>query len=146
MRLEVSDIKESKIFQNYRLIRKWAVVNNNLTDGELEMLIHFDCLEFFTLKDFKEGAYLLTWDSDRWKKFIREDWVICWRQRNRTTQKYNIYKLSFKAQSLISRMYRMVLGKEDIPTSHRNKSYRGKTYIDRQIMKSIKIANNNRTN
>ncbi len=44
---------------------------------------------------------------------------MVWRARNRTTQKYHIYKVSFKCKQLISRMYRVMLGEEDIPESIR---------------------------
>jgi hypothetical protein len=64
------------------------------------------------------------------------------RERNRTTQKYNIYKVSFKAKQLIKRMYRIMLGEEDIPISERrNKIMKGKTYIDKVLQTSIMNVN-----
>jgi hypothetical protein len=39
-------------------------------------------------------------------------------------------------------MYRIMLGKEDIPTSlHRNKIMRGKTYMDKVMITSIDNVN-----
>ncbi|MGK3947141.1 hypothetical protein ABK046_53315, partial [Streptomyces caeruleatus] len=65
--------------------------------------------------------------------------------RNHTTQKYNIYKVSFKCKQLISRMYRIMLGKEDIPTSSRNTIMSGKTYTDTVLITAIENTNKDKT-
>ena len=50
--------------------------------------------------------------------------------------------VSFKCKQLISRMYRIMLGEEDIPTSlHRNKIMKGKTYMDKVMITSIDNVN-----
>ena len=142
MRLEASDIKNLNLLKHYRIIRKWACKNNGLNDADLELLIYFDCMDFFTREDFKIGTYSYSWDNRRWNRLLKEGWIIVWRQHNRTTQKYNIYKVSFKCKQLISRMYRIMLGKEDIPTSlHRNKIMKGKTYMDKVMITSINNVN-----
>jgi len=56
-------------------------------------------------------------------------------------RKYHIYKVSFKCKQLISRMYRMMLGEEDIPTSRRNRIMKGATYTDKVLKKAIEIVN-----
>jgi len=142
MRLEASDIKSLNLLKHYRIIRKWACKNNDLNDADLELLIYLDCIDLFTKHDFKIGTYAYSWDNRRWNRLLKEGWITVWRKRNHTTQKYNIYKVSFKCKQLISRMYRIMLGKEDIPTSlYRNKIMKGKTYMDRVLQTSIKHAN-----
>ena len=37
-KLEASDIKDLKLLQHYRIIRKWACKNNGLNDADLELL------------------------------------------------------------------------------------------------------------
>jgi len=65
-----------------------------------------------------------------------------WRNRNRTTQKYNIYTLSFKGKQLINRMYRIMLGHDDIPTSERrNKLIAGNSYTDKVMTTAIYNVN-----
>ena len=142
MRLEASDIKDLNLLKHYRIIRKWACKNNGLNDADLELLIYFDCMDLFTREDFKIGTYSYSWDNRRWNRLLKEGWIIVWRVHNRTTQKYNIYKISFKCKQLISRMYSIMLGKEDIPTSLlRNKIMRGKTYMDKVMITSINNVN-----
>ena len=99
----------------------------------------------FSKKDFELGSYSYSWDNRRWNKLIQNDWVVVWRYRNRTTQKFNIYKVSFKGKQLIQRIYRIMLNEEDIPTSaRRNKIMKGETYIDKVLQTSIKNVNKNR--
>jgi len=145
-RLTASDIKNINLLKHYRIIRKWASKNNGLNDADLELLIYLDCVDLFTIKDFKMGSYSYSWDNRRWNKLIQNGWIVVWRHRNRTTQKYNIYKVSFKGKTLIQRIYRMLLGEEDIPTStRRNKIMKGKTYTDIVLQTSIKNVNKDKS-
>ena len=95
------DLKELNLLKHYRIIRKWACKANGLNDADLELLIYLDSLEHFTKQDFKTGQYSFSWDNRRWNKLIKKDWIVVWRRRNRTTQKYNIYKTSFKFKHVL---------------------------------------------
>jgi hypothetical protein len=140
--LEARDIKELNLLKHYRVIRKWAARNNQLTDADLELLIYLDCIDLFTKIDFKMGAYSYSWDNRRWNKLLKLNWITVWRKRNHTTQKYNLYKVSFKGKHLINRMYKIMLGEEDIPLSEkRNKIMKGETYTDKVLKVSIKNIN-----
>ena len=142
MRIEASDIKRLNILKHYRIIRKWACRSNDLNDADLELLIYLDCIDLFTKKDFEDGSYSYSWDNRRWNRLLKEGWIVVWRERNRTTQKYNIYKVSFKCKQLIQRVYRIMLGEEDIPTSERrNNIMKGKTYMDKVLITSINNVN-----
>jgi len=142
MKIEASDIKELNLLKHYRIIRKWACRNNDLTDAEIELLIYLDCKDMFTKHDFEIGTYSYSWNNRRWNKLLQKGWITVWRYNNRTTQKYNIYKVSFKCKQLINRMYRIMLGLEDIPLSERRNSImKGKTYMDKVLIKSIENVN-----
>lgn len=127
--------------KHYRIIRKWACRNNDLNDADLELLIYLDCIDMFRKKDFEDGAYSYSWDNRRWNRLLKQGWIVVWRHRNRTTQKYHIYKTSIKCKHLIKRIYRMMLGKEDIPTSESNSIIRGNTYTDKVLTKAIYNVN-----
>jgi len=142
MKITASDIKELNVLKHYRIIRKWACKNNNLTDADLEVLIYLDCMDLFSKYDFEQGVYSYSWDNRRWSRLLKDGWIVVWRHRNRTTQKYNIYKVSFKCKQLILRMYRIMLGEDDIPTSaRRNKLIAGDTYTDKVMTKAIYNVN-----
>ena len=141
-KLDARDLKGLNLLKHYRIIRKWACKNNDLNDADLELLIYFDCMDLFTKHDFQIGTYSYSWDNRRWNRLLKNDWIVVWRKRNRTTQKYNIYKVSFKCKQLISRMYRIMLGEEDIPFSERrNKIINGNSYTDKVLTQAIYNVN-----
>ena len=141
-KLDARDLKYINLLKHYRIIRKWACKNNDLNDADLELLIYFDCMDLFTKHDFQIGTYSYSWDNRRWNRLLKNDWIVVWRNRNRTTQKYNIYKVSFKCKQLISRMYRIMLGEEDIPASERrNKLIKGNSYTDKVLTQAIYNVN-----
>jgi len=141
-KLEAIELKNLNVLKHYRIIRKWASKNNDLREADLELLIYLDCIDLFTKKDFELGVYSYSWDNRRWSRLIKGDWIKVWRTRNRTTQKYNIYKVSFKGKQLINRIYKIMLGEEDLPTSaRRNSIIKRKTYMDKVLTKAIYEVN-----
>ena len=50
-KLTARDVKDLNLLKHYRIIRKWACKNNDLNDADLELLIYFDCMDFFTKHD-----------------------------------------------------------------------------------------------
>jgi len=137
MRLSASDLRDIQLFKYYRLVRKWACKTYELTDADLELLISLDCIGRFTRKEFQDGEYIMSWDKARWDRLRQKGWIEPWRHRNRTTIKYTVYKTSFKCSQLISRIYRILLGEEDIPTGERNVFYKNKTYTDKVFNKAV---------
>ncbi len=138
MRLVAQDLKDIGLLKHWRTVRLALVKQNNLTSSsDLELLIYLESLKRFTIKDFKAGTYTYNWDKSRWNRLLKQGWISVWRERNRTTQKYNIYKVSFKASQMISRMYRLLLGEEDLPTSDKSKYYKNKRYSSKVMNKAI---------
>ncbi len=131
------DLKKIGFLKYYRLTRKWACKTYNLKDADLELLIYLESMKRFTRNDFINGAYAYSWDKHRWERLKRDGWIETWRHRNRTTIKYSVFKVSFKCTHLISRIYRILMGEEDIPTYDRNVYYGNKTYTDKVMNKSI---------
>jgi len=137
VRISSSDLKELNLLKHYRIIRKWACKSYNLNDADLELLIYLDAIDLFTKNDFKNGTYSYSWDNRRWNRLLKEGWIVVWRKRNRTTQKYNIYKVSYKCKQLISRMYRIMLGEEEMVTNKINEN----TYSHKVTRVAINLAN-----
>jgi ADP-heptose:LPS heptosyltransferase len=137
MKLDSSNLREMNLLKYYRLVRKWACKTYDLKDADIELLIYLDCKKQFTRNDFIDGVYTYSWDKARWERLRREGWIDVWRKRNRTTMKTNIYSTSYKCKSLINRIYRILLGEEDLPTSARSTFYKNKTYTDKVYNKAI---------
>lgn len=137
MRLSGQDLQDMNLLKYYRLIRRWACKTYNLKDADLELLIYLDCKKLFTRNDFINGVYTYSWDKNRWERLRREGWIDVFKERNRTTSKYAVYKTSSKCKLLIKRIYRIMLAEEDLPTSERSKFYKNKTYTDKVFNKAI---------
>jgi hypothetical protein len=137
-KISVEDLKNINLFKHYRIIRKWASKTCNIKEADLELLMYLDGIGMFKKQDFKEGVYSYSWDNRRWNRLLKEGWIVVWRERNRTTQKYHIYKTSYKFKHLQNRIYRIILGEEDIPTTTRsNKIMKKQSYMDKVLSKSI---------
>ena len=146
MRLTSHDLRELQILKYYRLVRKWACKTYGLKDADLELLIYLDCKNRFTRQEFIDGTYTYSWDKERWERLRKEGWIEVWRHRNRTTIKYSVYKTSVKCKLLINKIYRILLGQEDLPTSkQRNVIMQGKTYTDKVMKKAIELINKDKT-
>jgi len=142
-KLTSSDLKDLSLFKHYRIIRKWACKTCDIKEADLELLMYLDSLDLFTKQDFKQGVYSFSWDNRRWNRLLKQDWIVVWRKRNRTTQKYHIYKTSTKFKHLLSRIYRIILGDEDIPeTTTSNKIMKRNSYMDKVL--SVAILNVNK--
>ena len=137
MRISASDLREMKILKYYRLVRKWACKTYDLKDADLELLIYLDCKKRFTRQEFLDGTYTYSWDKNRWERLRRNGWIEVWRHRNRTTIMYSVFKTSWKCSQMISRIYRILLGEEDLPTSERSVFYKNKSYTDKVYNKAI---------
>ncbi len=135
-RLEASDLRSLNILKHYRTIRKSTSKMNCLQEADLELLIYFDCLDHFTRNDYKIGVLAYSWDNKRWNRLLKEGWISVWRKRNHTTQKFHIYKTSFKCRQMITRMYKMLLDEEEIPLIKKPK-----TYSERALSLAIKKIN-----
>jgi hypothetical protein len=141
-KLTSSDLKDLNLLKHYRIIRKWACKTSDLNDADLELLLYLEALDLFTKQDFKTGTFAYSWDNRRWNRLLKDGWIVVWRKRNRTTQKYHIYKVSFKCKQLISRMYRIMLGEEEIPETVRsNKIMKRISYTDKVLAVAIEHVN-----
>ena len=137
MKLTAADLREMNLLKYYRLVRKWACKTYDILDADLELLIYLDCKDHFTRNDFIEGTYTFSWDKARWERLRTDGWIDVWRHRNRTTIKYSVFKTSYKAKRLITRMYNIMLGEEDMPITEASKFYKNKTYTDKVYNKAI---------
>jgi hypothetical protein len=106
--------------------------------------VYLDCKELFRRQDFINGAYTYTWDKNRWERLRRDGWIDVFKERNRTSSKYAVYQMSRKAKLLITRVYRILLGEEDLPQSSRSVFYKNKTYTDKTFNKAIDDMSNDK--
>lgn len=136
-RLTADDIKDIQLFKYYRLVRKAYAKNNGLTDAELELLIYLDCVKYFDINGFKDGTYTYSWNKLRWLKLRKNGFIDVWKSRDRKASKTNTYTVSLKTKRMVRRIYEVLLGEKDLPTSKRSAFYKNKSYTDKVFNKAI---------
>jgi hypothetical protein len=145
-KITTSDLRDLNLFKHYRIIRKWVSKTCDIKEADLELLMYLDSINLFTKQDFKTGSYSYSWDNRRWNRLLKDEWIVVWRKRNRTTQKYHIYKTSTRFKHLLSRIYRIILGEEDIPeNSNSNTIMKRSSYMDKVLSFSIENLNKDKT-
>ena len=137
MRLSPEDLRDLKILKYYRIIRRWACKQYGLKDADIELLIYLDCKGLFKRDDFINGMFTYTWDKHRWERLRRDGWVDVWKERNRKDSKYAMYKTSMKTKLMVNRIYKIMLGQEDIPITRANVFYNNDTYTAKVMNKAI---------
>ena len=129
--------------KDYRLISRWACKTHELKIADLELLFYLDPLVYFTQKDFRDGTLFYRWDKNRFYRLQREGWidkaVIKVDAGHRGSSKY---KVSSKGKRLLNRIYRVLIGEEDIPEDPRsNKLMKRESYTDKVYSEAIKAFN-----
>ena len=127
----------------YRLVSRWATKNNDLNVADLELLFYLDPILYFTIEDFKDGTLFYSWDKERFYRLQRDGWIEKIHKGIGRRGDHNKYKVSQKGKLLINKIYRILIGEEDIPSSaKRNSIMKRKSYIDKVYSQAIKKFNN----
>ena len=127
----------------YRLVSRWAVNDKNLSVADLELLFYLHPIKWFTIIDFQDGTLYYSWDPRRFYRLQKDGWIKKIHEgRGRGGGGHNKYTLTKESNLLINRIYRMLIGQEDIPESaKRNRIMKGERYIDKVYSKAIKKFN-----
>ena len=108
--------------KNYRLVSRWATKNNNLNVADLELLFYLDPIQYFTIDDFKTGTLFYSWDKERFYRLQKDGWIDKTHFGRGRRGDHNKYKVSQKGKLLINRIYRILIGEEDLPSSAKRNS------------------------
>ena len=139
--IERGEIKVD-FLKNYRLVSRWATKNNNLNVADLELLFYLDPIQYFTITDFKDGTLFYSWDKERFYRLQQDGWIDKTHFGRGRRGDHNKYKISQKGKLLINKIYRILVGQEDLPSSaKRNSIMKRKTYIDKVYSQAIKKFN-----
>jgi len=126
----------------YRLVSRWACKTHDLKVADLELLFYLDPIRYFTRKDFEDGTLYYSWDKARFYRLMNEDWIVKIYTGNTRQGEHNKYAVSSKGKRLITRIYKILIGEEDLPESEkRNKIMKGQSYSDKVYKQAIKKFN-----
>ncbi len=126
----------------YRLVSRWACKEHGLNIADLELLFYLDPLKYFTVVDFKDGTLYYSWDPKRFYRLQNDEWITKIHHGGGKVGGKSKYTTSTKARRLIGRIYKMLIGKEDIPEStRRNNIMKGGSYSEKVLRQAIKKFN-----
>ena len=132
--------REHDFLKYIRIVMKWAKANNPaLSKGDIELLLYLYPKGPFTKYYFKEFYKTLgLYQSKALDKLRIEGYVEDFLGYTGTGRKY---VLTHKAKLLCSRMHKMLLGLEEIPTTSSNKMYDSGKAIDKAYLKVMESMN-----
>ncbi len=106
---------KNDFLKHWRVVRFYAKRKYNLTQADLDILLFLYSEGRFTKEIFKSYSEIVSWDRKRFKRLMDEGWIITWRKSH--GRSFSLYELSHKAKTIISKMYRILLGEDEIPDS-----------------------------
>jgi len=124
----------------WRVIRYFIKQKYGLTQAELEMLLFLRSEKYFSKDDFDEFDELLSWNKNRFEKLRQEGWIEVFRKKE--GKRRVVYQLSYKAQRMITTLYKKLEG-EEIPESKSSNPLflEGANYTDKVYRNYIKKLN-----
>ena len=112
--------REYDFLQYIRLVMKWATTNNDLSRGEVEILLYLYTKGTFNKDTFSKyhrtfGMYQMkTFD-----KFLEQGWIKMWRPKTKKGEAA-LYVLTNKGKTLCSKMHKFCTGEMEIPETKAN--------------------------
>ena len=124
----------------WRVIRYYVKKKYDITQAELEMLLFLRSEKYFSKDNFDEFDELLSWNKNRFEKLRKEGWIDSFRKKE--GKRRAIYQLSYKAQRMITSLYKKLEG-EELPESKSSNPLflEGANYTDKVYRNYIKKLN-----
>ena len=95
---------QSDYLKYWRVIRYFIKAKYSLTQGDLDMLLFLNSEKYFSKDKFEEFDELLSWDTDRFDRLLRDKWIVVFRKR--VGKNKTLYGLSYKTTRLINSIYK----------------------------------------
>jgi DNA-binding PadR family transcriptional regulator len=104
------------------------------------MLLFLRSEKYFSKDNFDEFDELLSWNKNRFEKLRKEGWIDSFRKKD--GKRRAMYQLSYKAQRMITSVYKKLEG-EEIPESKSSNPLflEGANYTDKVYRNYIKKLN-----
>lgn len=124
----------------YRVIRKYIMIQYELSEPDLEMLMYLYSEKLFNYYKFVEYANTYGWDRKRFKRFVDDGFIHMW--RDKTRNEYRLYELTQKARYIMTKMYKHLNYEEEISeTPNKNKVFKKTMYSHKVLAMGIEKFN-----
>ena len=124
----------------YRVIRYFIKKKYNLSQADLEMLYFLQDEEYFSVADFKQYNYLMSWDKNRFQNLRKNGGIEIFRKHS--SNRKALYQLSYKAINVMRSVYNKLEGQVLPVTKEANPLFSGNiNYQDYSYKKMIMEMN-----
>lgn len=98
----------------WKVVKQFVKTKYGISTSDLEMLLFLRSEKYFSKEDFSEFNQLFHWEKNRFERLKQEGWIDVFRKKigNRRV----LYQLSYKAQRMLTSVYKKLEG-EEIPES-----------------------------
>lgn len=94
---------KSNYLKYWRVIRKYVKMQWGIGQVELDLILFLYSEDYFGKDKFDEFNNLVTWDSERFKRLLRDGWITVFRKRSGSLK--TLYQLSYKASQIVDFIY-----------------------------------------
>jgi len=137
-------LREHNFLKYWRIVRYWAKRKYDISENDLEIILHLYDIDLFTREQFRSFEGLLSWDKTRFNTLQERGYFIQWREKQ-TNRQARLYTLSVKAKRICSSVYKKLLQEEHIPENrHNNPIFTGDNYADKMYRQAIRRMNKER--
>lgn len=98
----------------WKVVKQFVKIKYKLSTADIEMLLFLRSEKYFSKEDFDEFNELFHWERNRFERLRQEGWVDVFRKKKGKSRV--LYQLSYKAQRIITSLYKKLEG-EEIPES-----------------------------
>ena len=98
----------------WKVVKQFVKTKYDISTADLEMLLFLRSEKYFSKGDFDEFNELFHWEKNRFERLKQEGWIDVFRKK--TGNRRVLYQLSYKAQRMLTSVYKKLEG-EEIPES-----------------------------
>ena len=98
----------------WKVVKQFIKTKYGISTSDLEMLLFLRSEKYFSKENFDEFNELFHWEKNRFERLKQEGWIDVFRKK--TGNRRVLYQLSYKAQRMLTSVYKKLEG-EEIPES-----------------------------
>ena len=127
----------------WKVVKYWVKRKYKINTGDLELMLFLYSEHLFNKTKFEEYNELMSWDTNRFYKLIKEGWIHQWRKKK--GKEAALYELTYKAKRMVNNVYDKLNG-NDFSESYVNNpvfkhDVKFKDKVVRNYMKKINQEN-----
>ena len=97
-----------------RVVIRWAMLKYDISEADLDMLFFLYSEGLFTYQVYAKYANIFGWDRGRFARIREKGYIHVWDDNYYKTGNYNQYELTRKARLMISKIYKVLNGEEEV--------------------------------